>query len=521
MKNALLSILFLLLTSILWPQSYNVEWGEVTSNQGKALSLMPSKKGEFYALRWVGGRMLGGYQVSFHKDLKLIRKKKIRLTVNKSIATYEGARVLNGKFVLFLSDKRDGNNNLFMQTFSDELEQPEKSIKLAEYELSINKGEFRILQSPDKKYIGVAWYINPKRGEREVYGFKVFDSLLNLVNEGEYPLPFEADLSTINTQIITNSGDYLMAVTEYQKNEKGIFFKNQLNYKALHVLRINDDGLQDFQIDLKERRVEAISMAIGDNNNFIVTGIYGDKGEYGIKGVFHQRIDLKTEEKIDERFQEFEKSFITQGWSERQIEKAKKRQTKGKGEPQLYNYIMKDITILKDGSIVGTMEQYYVQVNANTDYRTGTVSQSYYYYYNDIIAYKINPVGDISWVKKIIKEQISSNDEGLYSSYESFIDNGKVHFIFNDHIKNYDSNLKFIEHFDIYPANYSRTKNAVGLASIDLENGDIKREAFLSRSKMNALILPKLFNVNYSTGELIIYSIAGRKEKLGVIQFKD
>jgi len=151
MKNALLSILFLLLTSILWSQSYNVEWGEVTSNQGKALSLMPSKKGEFYALRWVGGRMLGGYQVSFHKDLKLIRKKKIRLTVNKSIATYEGARVLNGNFVLFLSDKRDGNNNLFMQTFSDELEQPEKSIKLAEYELSNNKGEFRILQSPDKK----------------------------------------------------------------------------------------------------------------------------------------------------------------------------------------------------------------------------------------------------------------------------------------------------------------------------------------------------------------------------------
>ena len=75
MKNALLSILFLLLTSILWSQSYNVEWGEVTSNQGKALSLMPSKKGEFYALRWVGGRMLGGYQVSFHKDLKLILKK--------------------------------------------------------------------------------------------------------------------------------------------------------------------------------------------------------------------------------------------------------------------------------------------------------------------------------------------------------------------------------------------------------------------------------------------------------------
>ena len=279
MKNTVLSILFLLVTLISWGQDYNVEWGEATSNQGKVLSLLPSKKGEFYALRWVGGRMLGGYQVSFHQDLKLIRKNRIRLVVDNSIATYEGSLVRDGKFVLFLSDKRDGNNKLFMQTFADDLEQPEKSIKLAEYELSNKKGDFQILQSSDKKHIGVTWHINPKRGEREVYGFKVFDSTMNIINEGEYPLPFEANLSTINAQIITNSGDYLMAVTEYQKNEKGVFFKNQLDYKALHIIRINDDGLQDFQIDLNERRVEAISMAVGDDNNFIVTGIYGDKGE--------------------------------------------------------------------------------------------------------------------------------------------------------------------------------------------------------------------------------------------------
>jgi len=181
---------------------------------------------------------------------------------------------------------------------------------------------------------------------------------------------------------------------------------------------------------------------------------------------------------------------------------------------------MRDITILKDGTIVGTMEQFYVQVRTYSDPRSGTTSQSYQYYYNDIIAFKINQTGKFDWIKKIRKFQVSTNDEGPYSSYHSYIDEGKVKLIFNDHIKNYE-NGKFIDSEKIAVTSYSRKKNVASLVSIDLNSGDVDRSIFFERAKVNTLIIPKLFKVDYSNNEVLLYSISGRREKIGTLKIKD
>ena len=516
-----LSLILLFLSTFSFGQSYDVEWGEMTSKQGRLIYLLPNTENQFYALRWVGGRIVGSYQVTKHENLKPTKKGKIKLVAEKSIANFESAMVVNGKFVVFLSDRQEGTNNFFMQEYDDELKLKGESLRLASYELdkSRGKGWFNVKQSANKKFFGVVWQIPGKKGERDIYGFKVFNNQLEVVNEGEYPLPFNPKLSTIHAQHISNSGDYFMAVTEYSEGQNARFFKNHLNYKALHIFHINDDGLEDYTLDLGGKRVEAMSMFSDDKNIFTITGLYGQPKVAGVEGVFYQRINLTTMEKLDEGFKEFDPSFITEDWSERAKKRAEKQRQRGKGEPQLYNYKMRDITILKDGSIVGTMEQFYVQVRSNTDTRTGTVSQSYYYYYNDIIAYKISPEGEFDWVTKIRKYQVSTNDEGPYSSYSSFIDKGKVYFVFNDHINNYDSDGKFIDADRLYTANYSRKRNVVALAEIDLETGESQQSTFFDRAEINALAVPKLFSVSYQTKQMILYAIWGRKERIGLVRF--
>ena len=220
---------------------------------------------------------------------------------------------------------------------------------------------------------------------------------------------------------------------------------------------------------------------------------------------------------VKEGFQQFSEDFITQGWSDRSLRRAERRRKQGKGDPELFSYTMRDVTFLNDGSILGTMEQYYVQVRSSVDGRVDQSSNMYYYYYNDIIAYKIDTAGAFSWVSKIEKDQVSVNDGGPYSSFESFVDNGKVYFIFNDNRQNYDEAGNFLNPERLHSANYSRRKNAVALTSIDLESGESTRTNFLERDVSNTLVVPKLFKVNYRTGELIIYSVAGRKEKIGVV----
>ena len=519
-----LIILFFLLASIINAdaQDEQVNWGELTGDQGRLIKLLPNQGNEFYALRWVGGRLLGSYQVTQHKDLALINKKKIKIIAENSIANFEGAQVFGGKFVTFLSDKNVNGHHFFLQEYSDDLQETKDPVKLASYSFdrSKKKGGFRTAMSSNKKFLAVIWLIPGKRNERDVYGFKVFNTALELINEGEYPLPFDPQMSTIHAHHISNKGDYFMAITEFAEKSKTSLFKSHLNYKALHIFRINDEGLDDFKIDLNGKRVEAMSMTSDENNVFILTGIYGLMNTLGVEGIFHQRVDLNTGKKLNEGFKEFEESFITQDWSERAKKKAEKKKSRGRGEPQLFDYKMRDITILKDGTIVGTMEQFYVHVRTYSDPRSGTTSQTYQYYYNDIIAFKIDQTGKFDWVKKIRKFQVSTNDEGPYSSYHSYIDGGKVKFIFNDHTKNYE-NGKFTDPDNLAITSYSRKKNVASLVTIDLNSGDIDRSILFERAKMSTLIVPKLFKVDYLNNEILLYSISGRREKIGTLKIKD
>lgn len=521
MKN-ILPLIFALFSLSAQAQSYSIEWGELQRVNGRLIYLLPTADGEFYALRWSGGRLFGSYQVSRHENLKFVNKGRIKIHAEQSIANFEGARIIGGKFVVFLSDKREGLNHLFMQTYTKDLVIEGIPVKIATYSLENGgaKGWFDIKMSENEKFLGVVWQVPGKKEQRDRYGFKIFDMELELINEGDYTLPFEAKLSKIHEQQISNNGEYILAITEYEEPQKKTLFYRNLDYKALHIYHIAEDGLQDFELDFDGKRIVAMEMSSDTSDLITVTGIYGEKEGQGVQGIFHQRINVETREVVHEGFKEFDQEFVTQDWTDRERAKADRREARGRGEPQLYNYRMRDANLMEDGSIVGTMEQYYMQI-VTSNGQAGQTTQTYYYYYNDIIAYKINPEGEFDWIEKVRKYQVSTNDGGPYSSYESFMDDGKLYMIFNDNIRNYNEAGEFSEIEKLYIANYGRKKNVVAIASIDLETGEKERKTFFDRGDISALTVPKLFDVNYNNGEMLIYAIWGNKEKIGVLKFKN
>lgn len=521
MKLPLLLITLLLIANQLVGQDYDIKWSEINRKKGSLIYILPSVEGEFYALRWTGGRLLGHYQVSHHKNLKLTGTGNIPLIAKNSIANFEGARVIGGKFVVFLSDKSEGFNHFYMQPYGDDLKPKGEPIHLAKYELEKGRGKgwFDVEMSSNREFFAVVWEIPGKKDQRHKYGFKIFNKEMKEHNEGEYPLPFDARYSKIHSHHISNTGDYFLALTEFEDKTETSVFKNDLKFKALHIFHIAEDGLQDFTLDLQGKRVEAMAMTSDTNDIFIITGIYGQMDDSGVSGVFHQRVNLKTQETLAQGFKEFSKEFITQDWDESVMKRVERRRERGKGEPMLYNYQMRQAIIQNDGSIVGTLEQFYIQVSSFTDSRSGQVSSSYYYYYNDIIAYKIGPNGDFEWMDKIRKYQVSTNDGGPYSSYESFLDGNKLCFIFNDNVSNYNEDGTFANPSRLSVANYGRKKNVVAIAEIDLITGEQRRKTLFNRSEVQALAVPKMFEVSYQTGEFYLYTIVGGKEKFGLLNF--
>lgn len=516
--NFLLLFIFIGLNSL--AQDYSIKWGEVESKSGSLIKLIPFLGEDFYSLRWKGGAVFGGYHIAKHENLKTVATERVVRSANESVANFEGVTVLDDHVIVFLSDKKVDKNYLYMQQYGFNMKPRGEAIELSSYILEKGRprGWFNIIQSKNKEFFAVLWEIPGKKEVNDYYGFKVYDKDLTLVSEGEYTLPFDSNLSDISDHLLTNTGDYFLSVKEFEPDPQRRFFKSYLQYKAMHIYHVSSDGLDDYSLDLSGKRVEAMTMDTDDKRQFTITGVYGDNNVEGVKGLFYLRFDFNKKEVQEVGYEEFGKDFITQDWSDKAKERASRREEKGKGEPTLYNYKMRHAEILPDGSIVGSLEQYYVQISQSFDTR-GVARTTYTYYYNDVIAFKVGNNGKgFEWLTKFKKLQVSTNDDGIYSSYAKFVDNGQMCFLFNDNIENYDSKGVFTD-ARLYSARFSKKRNTVALVTIDTETGEIRRRTFFDRKETGGLAVPKRFEVDYMRREMLLYILMRNKERYGIIHF--
>jgi hypothetical protein len=214
-------------------------------------------------------------------------------------------------------------------------------------------------------------------------------------------------------------------------------------------------------------------------------------------------------------FKEFDIDFITQNMTEREAERTKKKESKGK-DVELFEYDLDDLVIRDDGGVILIGEQFYINVYTTTYTNSnGTTSSTttYHYYYNDIVVININPDGVIDWAKKIPKYQESINDGGTYSSYAlGFLDD-KLFFLFNDNPKNLtntgDGKLK----------NYNPNRESI-VALVVMENdGNFKKEALYKMKRSDILIRPKL-SQQVTDSEMILFGKKGKMQQFTKLIYK-
>jgi hypothetical protein len=187
---------------------------------------------------------------------------------------------------------------------------------------------------------------------------------------------------------------------------------------------------------------------------------------------------------------------------------------------QLYEYRLRNMNLLPDGSIIGSVEQYYVYSRTNFDTRTGISNSVNYYYYDDILAFKIGKNNNFDWCKTIEKSQASLNDNGPFSSYANFFNDGKFCVIFNDNNRNYLDNGDFNSTESVRSTNFSRRRTTIAQVEIDINTGNLTRKSLFTQKEINSIIVPKLFSVNQFKKQMIIYAISGGKERFGYLNFQ-
>ncbi len=511
--TTLLILLFSL--SISSQAQLNINFAEIIKPKGHFYSFYPISENDFYTTRGVG---FGGGTTELvrHSNYQEVASNKMKMTVGDGFARWTASSMIDKKVVVFFSDKgAEGEvktNSLYLQKYNEAClpdGAPQLLSKIEVQKTWRKAGSFSVLPSSNNEFYCIEYEIPGDKDANDRFLYKIFSKNFDLVSEGEYQVPYESRVSSISRRYLSNTGDYFLSCNVYDLGDKKRV-KDVASLDKVVLLHIKKDGIEEMEMELDGRRSMEMNYSSDGNGIMTFTGLYGDKKERGIKGIFYFRYDFKNKKEIDSGFEPFTKDFITSDWSDKQKEKAQKKEDKGKAAPQLYNYEVRGLMTQADGSIVGLMEKYWVQVITTTDPKTGATSTTYVYHYEDLITYKIQANGTFEWVKKIPKKQISRNDGGFLSSVSSFMKDDKMIIIFNDNMKNYD--LKGDYNGERFVCNYGKKTSTVAYAEVDIATGEIVQKLALGTEAINQYAVPKSFEFDASTNQVWMVFRPGRKK---------
>ena len=476
-----------------------------------------------YVLKTEGGGAFSSGQDCFieHFDNKMNQTKSEELIItdkNGEERDYEFIVHMNNTLYVFSSieNKKTDKVNLYAQTINKKTLRPNNdSRKIAEINYaekgSGSFGDFQFNISKDQTKLMIHYLLPAKKKEKEKIALIVLDKELGLLWEKKCTLPYLEELFDDERYRIDNDGNaYILGVV--YKEKALAKRKGKPNYKY-QLISYKDKGetYSEYPIELAGKFITDMQIAINDKNDIVCAGFYSNIGTFSINGSYFLNINGSNGEIVNKSFKAFDLEFITQNMTEREANKVKKKEEKGK-DVELAEYDLDDIILRDDGGAILVGEQFYIEVYTHTTSNGGSYT-SYHYNYNDIIVINISPEGQIEWAKKIPKEQESIDDGGTYSSYTMSVFGDKMFFIFNDNPKNLtntgDGKLK----------NYNPNRESiVALVAMD-SDGKYKKEALYKMKRSDVLIRPKL-SKQISEDEMIIFGKKGKMQQFTKLIYK-
>lgn len=513
-------IFWCFMTGLTFAQPRLIDWSDDNRDRTSLISLMPVSGLDFYAFRQNYSGLVTKPRVVFYKQGVEQARNRIEEQVTRNAATLEDVIFFGGKLVVFLSDLQNGSNNLYMVTYDQDLQPTGEEELIASYPVNglfRKKGAFYVVMAENGKYFSVEYSIPAKRDEFEYFGYRVVNEHLQVVGEGEYELPYRSRHMSIDTRYLSDHGQYFVGLSIFTSSNFGIW-RDYSTLEKTVVVHPDSSGMKQFELLIDNRKVYDFELSVLDSNLF-VTGTYGEPFSAGAKGFFFQKIDIKNAQILRESVQEFSADVLEQ----ERVQNRVNERMRGDFGPQtrfndeLMNYAFRGIHPQQDGSIIVLAEQFYIFQTSSSDGR-GLTQTVNHYYYNDLLVYRINPDGHISWLKRIPKVQHSVNDFGYYSSMLSVDVNGEIHCYFNDHSQNYDEYGNFDRNFrevsfPMRPKNYVLVE-----VLIDPSTGESSRKIKERYDQSNGFVVVKLSAWHKKNHQLLFYA-NGMRERFGLLQF--
>lgn len=349
--------------------------------------------------------------------------------------------------------------------------------------------KFKLASSFDNSKLLVRFRKKPEsrndKINKDVIGLYVFDSKLKQIWGKDVEMPYtEARMDNIDYAVGSN-GDVFILTEVMKEGETRKFDRDDNPNFDNQLISISESGVDvnASEINVQGKFVTQASFFEGKDDALMIAGFYGNKRGIQTDGIFYCSL-TKDGKQADFRNFEIPLELIKQYMSQRSQEKLERKEDKGK-DLGMTNMVLRDILIHDDGSIFFAAEKYYVVVT--TDAKTG--STRYDYYFEEMLAAKLDKNGELVYMKKLPKRQHSSSGGSGFGfggfmgvsflrnselSYKLVESKDHYYIMFLDNVKNLELNENKI------PARHEQGKGGFLTAyQVHKTSGNVKKLSIL------------------------------------------
>ena len=510
---------------------FDVEWGDLFRSSGNVEALLKTTEGDYFSLvnKTTVYNFFTDYKKRFYietiEGFEPLSRKKLKLYGDGKRSTLEDITTIGDQLVVvskknFVWNKETG----FYYHFIDPnlLSVESRGFPLGRYYYSGAKNGFGYISLTNnyKKNLAGIFHTVPSEGyDFPRYSFGVLNNHQELLYKNETTFPYRDKTLTFFDEYLTASGDFFVLAREYKESENSIWLNREVD-RQIRVFKIEDGELNDFKINQSEFILSEINLVSDEKGNLIFSGLYAEDQYSGIKGVFFIKAD-KEGEILNKEYHPFSLDFLMLGKSTWAKNKALDNNLNNLPVDGLGNFIMHDLRKTSDNGYIGVAEHFEIEKRFSGVGTPGSSNRiDTYFFYDDILVYKLDSLGILDWVKRIPKSQNSINDNGYYLSIVQALTDDYLYILFNDNSKNYDD-LNYYLNLEVpRSANFNFRKNTIAMTKISLEDGTVNRFALGGKNELSTVLVPKLCIENRENNELFLYSRSSNRQRYGSIIFK-
>ena len=342
----------------------------------------------------------------------------------------------------------------------------------------------------EQKKLLVSYRLMPEfKNDKKNYdkiGVAVFDENLKKQWSNEYTMPYtEAIMDNSDFSVDAKGNAYLLAKV-YDSDSRREKDKST-GAPAYHfeVLKFTKDSKKIISatININDHFIRETSLIENSLHEMIIACTYSKKSKgTGTDGVFLAMLDPTGKvAKYKNGYYEFPLEELQKFESARS-----KRKMDRKNDYEAPNIKVRNVLIEADGSVFIACEENYVDVRTYTS-STGGIITTYTYYYEDILAAKINAAGKFEWLRKIPKKQRGTSGRGTMG-FKLISDASGYYFLYLDNLKNME-----LKDTDVPKYHMDGYGGQVVVSKLD-NNGTPTKELLFDTRDEDIMIFPANFD---------------------------